>query len=50
MSYTCGGGRMEVTEEHGEVEELQPETEAGQETVSELYLWWRENGSDSGAW
>ncbi len=41
---------MEVTVEHGEVELLQPGTEAGQEIVDELYLWWRENGSDSGAW
>ncbi len=29
---------MEVTVEHGEVELLQPGTEAGQETVNELYL------------
>ncbi len=35
---------MEVTVEHGEVELLQPGAEG------ELYLWWRENGSDSGAW
>jgi hypothetical protein len=41
---------MEVTVEHGEVELLQPGAEAGQETVNELYLWWRKNGSDSGAW
>ncbi len=41
---------MEVTVEHGEVELLQPGAEAGQETVNELYLWWRENGSDSEAW
>jgi hypothetical protein len=31
VSYTCGGGRMEVTVEHGEVELLQPGAEAGQE-------------------
>ena len=41
---------MEVTVEHGEVELLQPGAEAGQETVNELCLWWRENGSDNGAW
>ena len=41
---------MEVTMEHGEVALLQPGTKAGQETVEELYLCWRENGSDSGAW
>jgi hypothetical protein len=41
---------MEVTVEHGEVELLQPGAEAGQETVNELYLWWRENGNHSGAW
>ena len=31
MIYTCDGGRMEVTVEHGEVELLQPGAEAGQE-------------------
>jgi hypothetical protein len=31
MSYTCGGGRMEITVEHGEMELLQPGAEAGQE-------------------
>ncbi len=41
---------MEVTVEHGEMKLLQPGTEAGQETVEELHLWWRQNGSDSGAW
>ncbi len=41
---------MKVTVEHGEVELLQPGAEAGQETVNELYLWWRESESDSGAW
>ncbi len=50
VSYTCGGGRIKLTVEHGEVELLQPGAEAGLETVSELYLWWRQNGSDSGAW
>jgi hypothetical protein len=50
MSYTCGGGRMEITVEHGEMELLQPGAVAGQETVEKLYLWWRKNGSDSGAW
>ncbi len=38
MSYTCGGGRLEVTVEHGEVELLQPGVETGHETVNELYL------------
>jgi hypothetical protein len=41
---------MEITVEHGEMELLQPGAVAGQETVEELYLWWRENGNHSGAW
>ncbi len=48
MIYTCGGGRMEVTVEHGEVELLKTGAEAGQERVNELYLWWRENGMTVG--
>jgi hypothetical protein len=30
-NYTCGGGRIEITVEHGEMELLQPGAEAGQE-------------------
>ncbi len=35
MSYTCGGGRMEVTVEHGEVELLQPGDSGGAIPVEE---------------
>ncbi len=40
---------MEVTVEHGKMELLHPGAETAHDTVGDLYLLWRENGSYSAA-